>query len=86
MQKTVTGTHAALNAAQCLQEGHFTVALERFMTTMNIQGYQPDLAYSVALCHYQQKQYSNALKFIAEIIDRGIKDHPGTMYASHMPN
>uniref|UniRef100_A0A914VNJ5 Tetratricopeptide repeat protein 30 n=1 Tax=Plectus sambesii TaxID=2011161 RepID=A0A914VNJ5_9BILA len=62
----------------CLEykEGNFTAALDRFTAAINLQGYHPDLAYSVALCHYQQKQYSQALKFIAEIIDRGIKDHP----------
>uniref|UniRef100_A0A183E7Y6 Tetratricopeptide repeat protein 30 n=1 Tax=Gongylonema pulchrum TaxID=637853 RepID=A0A183E7Y6_9BILA len=37
---------------------------------------QPSLAYSIALCHYQMRDYSQALKFIADIIDRGIKDHP----------
>ncbi|VDN44562.1 unnamed protein product [Gongylonema pulchrum] len=38
--------------------------------------YKPSLAYSIALCHYQMRDYSQALKFIADIIDRGIKDHP----------
>ncbi|VDN59594.1 unnamed protein product [Dracunculus medinensis] len=38
--------------------------------------FQPDITYSIALCHYQMHEYSQALKFIADIIDRGIKDHP----------
>jgi hypothetical protein len=39
--------------------------------------FQPDLAYSIALCHYQLRHYPMALKSIADIIERGIKDHPG---------
>ncbi|KHN73145.1 Tetratricopeptide repeat protein 30A [Toxocara canis] len=58
------------------KEGNYEKALQRFNTATNIHGYQPDLAYSIALCHYQMHEYSQALKFIADIIDRGIKDHP----------
>ena len=28
------------------------------------------------MCHYQQKQYGPALKLIAEIIERGVREHP----------
>ena len=49
--------------------GHFTEA-------MNTLGYQPDIAYNIALCHYQLKQYGPALKHIAEIIERGVREHP----------
>uniref|UniRef100_A0A0N5AQP2 Tetratricopeptide repeat protein 30 n=1 Tax=Syphacia muris TaxID=451379 RepID=A0A0N5AQP2_9BILA len=38
--------------------------------------YKPKLAYALALCHYRLHDYSQALKFIADIIDKGIKDHP----------
>lgn len=38
--------------------------------------YQPDLAYNIALCHYCQKQYGPALKYIAEIIEKGVREHP----------
>ena len=31
----------------------------------------------MALCHYNLRQYAAALKYITEIIERGIKDHPG---------
>lgn len=34
------------------------------------------MAYNVALCYYQMKQYAQALKYIADIIERGIHDHP----------
>lgn len=36
-----------------------------------------DLAYNIALCYYSLKQYAAALKYIAEIIERGIREHPG---------
>uniref|UniRef100_A0A915BV57 Tetratricopeptide repeat protein 30 n=1 Tax=Parascaris univalens TaxID=6257 RepID=A0A915BV57_PARUN len=58
------------------KEGSYEKALQRFIAATNTHGYQPDLAYSIALCHYQMHEYSHALKFIADIIDRGIKDHP----------
>ena len=36
----------------------------------------PDTCYCLALCHYKMRQYSSALKYISEVIERGIKDHP----------
>lgn len=36
-----------------------------------------DLAYNIALCHYSLKQFAAALKYIREIIERGIREHPG---------
>ena len=39
-------------------------------------GFQPTLAYNIALCYYQMKQYAQALKHIADIIERGIHEHP----------
>lgn len=35
------------------------------------------LYYNVALTFYSLKNYPQALKYIAEIIERGIKEHPG---------
>lgn len=37
----------------------------------------PALSYNVALCYYSMKNYPQALKYIEEIIDRGIREHPG---------
>merc|ERR1711939_1237861 len=42
----------------------------------NALGYQADLAYNMALCYYRTKQYGPALKHIAEIIERGVREHP----------
>jgi len=37
---------------------------------------QPELQYNIALCFYKTKQLGQALKHIAEIIERGVRDHP----------
>ncbi|VDK75948.1 unnamed protein product [Onchocerca ochengi] len=62
----------------CLEykEGNYEKALECFLSATQLHGYQPCLAYSIALCHYQMQNFSEALKFIADIIDRGVQDHP----------
>jgi len=51
-------------------------AMKQFSDAMNTAGYQPDLAYNIALCYYSMKQYGPAVKHIAEIIERGVRDHP----------
>uniref|UniRef100_A0A8C2F124 Tetratricopeptide repeat protein 30 n=1 Tax=Cyprinus carpio TaxID=7962 RepID=A0A8C2F124_CYPCA len=58
------------------KEGEYEEACKKFMSSMNVLGYQPDLAYNIALCYYSLKQYAAALKYIAEIIERGIREHP----------
>jgi len=58
------------------KEKRFVDAMKQFSDAMNTGGYQPDLAYNIALCYYSQKQYGPALKHIAEIIERGVRDHP----------
>lgn len=44
---------------------------------MQVLGYKADLSYNIALCHYSMKQYAPALKHIADIIEKGIREHPG---------
>ena len=61
----------------CTQEGRYSESCQKFMTAMQILGYKPDLSYNIALCHYMLKQYAPALKHIADIIERGIREHPG---------
>ncbi|KAL6730926.1 hypothetical protein Aduo_001846 [Ancylostoma duodenale] len=58
------------------KDGDYDKAQERFNNASSIMGYQPELAYAIALCHYRKKEYPQALKFITDIVDRGIKDHP----------
>ncbi|CAE8596980.1 unnamed protein product, partial [Polarella glacialis] len=58
------------------KEKRHVEAMKQFSDAMTTTGYQPDLAYNVALCYYSTKQYGPALKHIAEIIERGVRDHP----------
>ena len=37
---------------------------------------QPELQYNVALCFYKTKQFGPSLKHLAEIIERGVREHP----------
>lgn len=41
-----------------------------------------DLSYNIALCYYSQKLYGPAMKYIADIIERGIREHPGMPHLS----
>uniref|UniRef100_A0A1I8BXD3 Tetratricopeptide repeat protein 30 n=1 Tax=Meloidogyne hapla TaxID=6305 RepID=A0A1I8BXD3_MELHA len=65
-----------------LKEGKPAEALKRVMAATEQQsvddtsGYQNQLTYSIALCHYQMRNFPQALSMISEIIDRAVKDHP----------
>lgn len=37
---------------------------------------KPDLLYNLAICYYYLRQYSEAMKYIGEIIEQGIREHP----------
>uniref|UniRef100_F7EJA9 Tetratricopeptide repeat protein 30 n=1 Tax=Xenopus tropicalis TaxID=8364 RepID=F7EJA9_XENTR len=58
------------------KEGHYEEACKKFITAMQVMGYKQDLSYNIALCYYSMKQYAPALKHIADIIERGIREHP----------
>lgn len=58
------------------KEKRYTDAMKQFTDAMNNAGYQSDLAYNIGLCYYSMAQYGSALKHIAEIIERGVRDHP----------
>eukprot|EP00878_Enallax_costatus_P023017 GHUV01024462.1.p1 GENE.GHUV01024462.1~~GHUV01024462.1.p1 ORF type:complete len:609 (+),score=194.63 GHUV01024462.1:460-2286(+) len=36
----------------------------------------PELQYNLALCSFKSKQYSQALKHVAEIVEKGVREHP----------
>ena len=61
------------------QEKRYNESCAHFNTVLQVQGYRADTCYCIALCHYNLRQYATALKYITEIIERGIKDHPGTV-------
>ena len=59
----------------CSEEKYEEARL-KFVDAMTALGYSSDLAYNVALCYYRQAQYGPALKHIAEIIEKGVREHP----------
>lgn len=59
-----------------LKEGRPEEALQKFLDAMHAHGYQADLAYNIALCHYRTKQFGSAMKYLAEIVDRGLREYP----------
>lgn len=63
-------------AAIMYKEADFEGARLKFQSAMGSIGYQPDIAYNMALCHYKMKQFAPALKYIGEIIERGVREHP----------
>uniref|UniRef100_A0A7E4VA12 Tetratricopeptide repeat protein 30 n=1 Tax=Panagrellus redivivus TaxID=6233 RepID=A0A7E4VA12_PANRE len=62
----------------CLEykEGNYRQALDKFNASAKSHGYVADEYYAIALCHYNLGAYDSALKYIGEIVDRGIKDYP----------
>ncbi|KAF7650021.1 hypothetical protein LDENG_00132350 [Lucifuga dentata] len=58
------------------QDMEYEEACKKFMSAMQVLGYQPALSYNIALCYYSLRNYPQALKYIAEIIERGISEHP----------
>lgn len=57
-------------------EGRYDEACGKFQSAMQTTRYRSDLAYNIALCHYRMKRFAQALKYIADIIERGIREHP----------
>jgi hypothetical protein len=43
---------------------------------MNKLGYNTEVAYNIALCYYKMKQLAPSLEHIAEIIEKGVREHP----------
>ncbi|XP_039769056.1 tetratricopeptide repeat protein 30B [Ornithorhynchus anatinus] len=58
------------------REGRHEEAGAKFAAALQASGYRPDLAYNLALAHYGGRRYAPALKHIADIIERGIRQHP----------
>lgn len=64
-----------------LQLTHDLIMIASYSFMLTVLAYTfdffPDLSYNIALCFYSLKQYAPALKHIADIIERGIREHPG---------
>lgn len=56
------------------KEGRYAEALSKYSDAFNMQGFEPSIAYNIALCNYMLQQYSEASEIVAEIIDRGTED------------
>ena len=63
------------------KEGNYEGARGKFTEAMNVLGYQAELAYNIALCHYRMKQLGPAMKYIADIIEKGVREHPVPTHA-----
>jgi len=65
------------------KEGDYDGANRKFMEAMQATGYSPDLAYNIALCYYRTQQFGPSLKHLAEIIERGVREHPELSVGSY---
>lgn len=72
------GSAAATTAAGCLlyKERQYKAAAAQFVEAAQMVGYSPELAYAVAACQYQQRDYTSALASLAEIVQAGVQRHP----------
>ncbi|KRX06803.1 hypothetical protein PPERSA_11448 [Pseudocohnilembus persalinus] len=62
--------------ALLFKEGKYDEARQKFQEAMTQIGYDCEIAYNIALCYYKMKQLAPSLKHIAEIIEKGVKEHP----------
>jgi len=60
------------------REGRFDKALETYKIAQQVMGDQPMLTYCVALCHYNLKDYDEALEHVEEIIDERRDEQMGS--------
>ena len=70
------GVNVVFRGCILYKEGLYAEAIEKFNQAVQLAGSKAPLSYNVALCFYQLRQYAQALKHIADIIERGIKEHP----------
>ena len=63
-------------AAISFKEEKYQDAIEKYTDAMNTVGFQPDVAYNIALCHYMLSDYEKAIEFITKIVDKGVEQYP----------
>jgi tetratricopeptide repeat protein 30 len=64
-------------AAILFKQKRYDKACEKLIETIAAGGYQPHVAYNIALCHFMTKQYVMSLKSIEDITDKAIQDYQG---------
>ena len=52
------------------------MVMTKSLGSHQVVGYDAHLSYNIALCYYRLHDFAPALKHIADIIERGIRDHP----------
>ncbi|KAH3764972.1 tetratricopeptide repeat protein 30A [Pelomyxa schiedti] len=65
-----------LQACILVKEKKYEEALKLFSDALLLLGNHPYIEYNIALCHFYLEQHSLARKFILQIIERGIQEHP----------
>lgn len=63
-------------ATLCTKERRYYDAIELYSEAFNIEGFDAEIAYNIALCHYMLGEYEDALEVIKEIINRATESHP----------
>ena len=68
----------AVVAQGCMlfKEEKYEEAKNKFQEALNMTGYQCDITYNIALCYYKLNQLAPSLKHIADIIEKGVREHP----------
>lgn len=64
------------------KESAFEEARLKFVEAISVLGYSSELMYNVALCYYCTQSYGPSLKHIAEIIEKGVREHPVRRHAA----
>ena len=73
----VENEEAVINRGCILyKEKLFQQAIEQFQRAVQLVGSKSHLSFNIALCYYELREYALSLKYIADIIERGIKEHP----------
>ncbi|XP_055921702.1 tetratricopeptide repeat protein 30 homolog [Eupeodes corollae] len=78
LNQRLSGNAETLNDEGCLlyQADQYENAVQRFVSGLQIGGFNPLVAYNLALCHFRKKEKAQSLDYTAEIIERGIRNHP----------
>lgn len=58
------------------KEGKVEDALEKYTHVIDIIGFEPNIAYNMALCHYILKQYADASRVVEKIIVNSLNKFP----------
>lgn len=65
------------------KEGSYEEARQKFLEAASVMGSKPELQYNIALCCYKMKQHGPALKHLADVIEKGVREHPELSVGSY---